>query len=352
MKRYTLLLLLLSTTHLFAQDVKKYITDLGKIVNPRGIQETYTAPIGGIDQWIYTRGQDTSNPLVLFIHGGPASPLSPVMWMYQRPMEEYFTMVNYDQRGAGRTFLTIPPDSIASTIHISTYVNDAIQVAETILKRYHKKKLILMGHSWGTIVGMQAAIKRPDLFYAYIGVGQVINTRDNERYSYDYAVAQAKENNNDTAVAELQTIAPYPGNQPITRERIIIARKWAQYYGGMSAYRHSSVYFFGAPYGSPEYTKSDIAAIDNGNLFTLDKILPEFLEVDMKSVRQFPIPVFMFMGRHDYTTPNQPTAAWLKAVKAPLKKGIWFENSSHMIMFEEPGKLLLTLVNEVRPLTF
>jgi len=358
-KTFWTLLLLLCQLSVYAQPdslkpglnrAKQYLADLGKIVSPNGIQENYTAQIGGINQWIYTRGQDKDNPVILFIHGGPASPISPVMWMYQRPLEEYFTMVTYDQRGAGRTFLNIPPDSIANTIHIENYVNDAIAIAEMVIQRYHKKKVILMGHSWGTIVGMKAALKRPDLFYAYIGIGQVINTRENEHFSYAYAVATAQQHHNDTALNELKSIAPYPGDQPITREKIIIARKWAQYYGGLSAYRQHSRYFFAGPFISPEYSFDDVDAIDNGNLFTLGKILPEFLEVDLKGVKSFPIPVFMFMGRHDYTTPNEPTEAWLKAVKAPIKKGIWFENASHLVMFEEPGKLLFSLVNEVRPL--
>ena len=85
-------------------------------------------------------------------------------------------------------------------------------------------------------------------------------------------------------------------------------------------------------------------------MFTLGRILPQFLQVDFRAVKSFPIPVFMFMGRHDYTTPSAPTDRWLQQVKAPLKKGIWFENSAHLIPWEEPGKLLLTLVQQVRPL--
>ncbi|HJT73312.1 MAG TPA: alpha/beta hydrolase [Chitinophaga sp.] len=334
-----------------AQDKgRNVITDLGRIVNPKGIQETYQATIGGIPQWIYVRGQNRNNPVILFVHGGPASPMSPVMWMFQRPIEEYFTVVNWDQRGAGRTYLTVNPDSIANTIKIDSYVADAIEIATYIRERYHKKKVLLMGHSWGTIIAMKAALKRPDLFYAYAGIGQVINVRDNERVSVEYAIEQARKFKNDTALAELRSISPYPGDQPITRERIITARKWAQYYGGLSAYRHESMYFFNGPLLSPEYDKKDVDAIDQGNVFTLWRVLPEFLEVDFKPVKEFPIPVFMFMGRHDYTTPSEPTEAWLNKLKAPVKKGIWFENSSHLLPFEEPGKLLVTLLEYLRPL--
>src|SRR3546814_8997970 len=99
-----------------------------------------------------------------------------------------------------------------------------------------------------------------------------------------------------------------------------------------------------------EYDAADVKAIDAGNVFTLGRILPEFLEVDYKPVREFPIPVVMFMGRHDYTTPSQPTADWLARVDAPYKRGVWFERSAHMIPWEEPGKLLVSLLETVRPL--
>ncbi|MFC3714601.1 alpha/beta fold hydrolase [Luteimonas soli] len=327
------------------------VGDLQRIVAPTGVQETYKARIGGIDQWINVRGQDRGNPVILFVHGGPASPLMPAAWEFQRPLEEYFTVVNYDQRGAGKTFLANDPDAVADTLHIERYVDDAIEVAEHVRKRLGKDKLILMAHSWGTVVGMGAALERPDLFHAYVGIGQVINVRDNERISFEYGLAQAREHGNAEAVAELESIAPYPGDQPITRERIIIARKWPQFYGGMTAYRDGSAkYFFGAPLLSPEYDAADVKAIDAGNVFTLGRILPEFLEVDYKRVREFPIPVVMFMGRHDYTTPSQPTADWLERVDAPYKRGVWFERSAHMIPWEEPGKLLVSLLETVRPL--
>ncbi|RPD45637.1 alpha/beta hydrolase [Hymenobacter sediminis] len=354
-----LLLLLICSISSFGQNSTSFneyaksqaiLSDLGKIVAPNGVQESYAVAIGGVKQWVYVRGQDKRNPIILFVHGGPASPMAPVAWMFQRPLEEYFTMVQYDQRASGKTYATNDTTGLAPTIRIEQYVQDAIELAELLRKKYGQPKVILMGHSWGTIVSMHAALKRPDLFYAYVGIGQVINTQDNERVSFEYALKRATAEHNETALKELRSIAPYPGNQPITRERIIIARKWPQYYGGLSAYRSESKYYFNAPLLSPEYSIKEVEAIDQGSLFTLGRILPAFLQVDFKPVKSFPIPVFMLMGRHDYTTPSEPTASWLAQVKAPLKRGIWFENSAHLIPLEEPGKLLLTLVNEVRPL--
>jgi pimeloyl-ACP methyl ester carboxylesterase len=327
------------------------IQDLGRIVAPTGIQESYKTTIGGIDQWLTVRGQDKANPIILFIHGGPAAPLTPSIWQFQRPLEEYFTIVNWDQRGAGKTYGEADPEAISDTIHIARYVEDALEVAEHIQQHYQHDKVILMGHSWGTIVGMKAALKRPDLFHAYVGIGQIISTPANERISFEYGLAQAKAHGHTAALQELESIAPYPGTEPITRERIIIARKWAQFYGGLTAYRETSSYYFQAPLLSPEYGDEDRAAIDQGNLFTLGRILPEFLEVDFTHIHAFPIPVFMFMSRHDYTTPSEPTAAWLAQVDAPTKQAVWFERSAHMIPWEEPGKLLVSLLEFVRPMT-
>jgi pimeloyl-ACP methyl ester carboxylesterase len=332
------------------REARAAVADLEKIAAPGGVQDSYKTRIGGIDQWINVRGQDKGNPMILFVHGGPASPITPTMWQFQRPIEEYFTVANYDQRGAGKTYGETDPKLVADTIRIERYVDDAIEVAEHLRQRYGKQKLVLMGHSWGTIVGMKAALKRPDLFYAYVGIGQVISTRENERISFDYAMSRAKSENNQEALRELASIAPYPGNQPITRERIIVARKWPQYYGGLSAFRSSSTYFFDGPLLSPEYDRKQVRDIDQGSLLTLGRVLPEFVDVDFSSVKTFPIPVVMFLGRHDYTTPTAPTEAWLAQVKAPSKQAVWFEHAAHMIPWEEPGKTLVSLLTYVKPL--
>jgi len=326
------------------------IEELDRIVAPQGVQESFTLRAGGVDHRVHARGQDRANPVLLFLHGGPASPVVPTLWQFERPIEEYFTVVHYDQRGAGATYVADHGEAVAGSLRIARYVDDAIEIAEALRTRYGKRKLVLVGHSWGTVVGMQAALKRPDLFHAYVGIGQVISTRENERLSFAYGLEQARKHGNAAAVREMESIAPYPGDQPITRERIIIARKWAQYYGGLSAFRSDSGYFFKGPLLSPDYDDAARCAIDEGNVFTLGRVLPEFLAVDRRDVRRFPIPVVMFMGRHDYTTPSAPTDEWLRKVEAPYKQGVWFEHSAHMIPWEEPGKTVVSLVRYVLPL--
>ena len=145
---------------------------------------------------------------------------------------------------------------------------------------------------------------------------------------------------NTAAVKELEAIAPYPGDQPITRERIILASKWSQFYGGLTAYRETSNYFYSSSAPLTGVHRADVCAVDQGNVFSLGRLLPEFLNIDFKQTRSFPIPIVMFMGRHDYTTPSEPTVRLAGKLTAPYKQGIWFERSSHMVPWEEPGKML------------
>src|SRR5690606_1540915 len=117
------------------EQAREVVRDLQRIVAPDGIQESYKTSIGGIDQWINVRGEDRDNPVILFVHGGPASPATPSIWQFQRPIEEYFTVVHWDQRGAGKTFRETDPGSIGDTIRIERYVDDAIEVAEHVRER-------------------------------------------------------------------------------------------------------------------------------------------------------------------------------------------------------------------------
>ena len=330
-------------------EAKSIIEDMGRIVTPNGVQEIFKARIGGIDQWVSVRGKDRDNPLLLFVHGGPASPAMPVSWAFQRPWEEYFTVVQWDQRGAGKTYRANDPEEIAETIRIDRFVADVGEVIELLRDRYDKRKVILVAHSWGTIIALPAALRHSEWIHAYVGIGQVISVEVNERLSFEYALTTAKREQNQEAIDDLEAIAPYPG-EGLTRERIIQQRKWAQHYGGLSAYRTDSNYYHDAPKLSPMYSEPDRAAINEGNVLTLGRILEEWMQVDYRNITEVPFPLLMFMGRHDYTTPSAPTASWIDKVRAPSKRAVWFEHSSHLIPFEEPGKTLLTLVEHVRPL--
>lgn len=326
------------------------VADIGRIVTPKGVQETLEVELGGAKQVINVRGADRDNPILVFVHGGPASVETPIAWSFQRPWEDFFTVVQWDQRGAGRSYLLNDPKAIAPTLKLDRYRDDAIELIEYLRKRYGQRKVFLMGHSWGSVVGLSVAAKRPDLLYAYIGMGQVIDFRENERLGLAWTIDQARKDGNDKALAELAAIAPYPGPGALDPAKTAIERKWNIHYGALAAGRRDADFYFHAGRISPEYTAADRKAWDDGSDFTIAQMWPQLADISLKTLDRVDTPVILFMGRHDYTTPAPIADAWLSRLHAPNKQMVWFENSAHLPMIEEPGHALAALLTYALPL--
>ncbi len=218
------------------------IADLSRLPNPEAVDREEIVQLGGVPQFISIRGRDRTNPVLLICHGGPAGPLAPTAWMWQRGLEDYFTVVNYDQRASGRSVRLSDLQTLDPDLSLSHYVGDTVELIEWLKTELDVKTVTLLGHSWGTVIGLTLAQLHPKLLSCYVGVGQVTSGPENERLSFDYGKRCATEDHNVAALAEMATIEPYPGDQPITLDRVVIARKWPQYYGGLSAYRAESGY--------------------------------------------------------------------------------------------------------------
>ena len=327
------------------------IANWRKIVSPRGIDERLQIPIGGANQWISVRGRDSRNPIILMIHGGPASPEMQTAWTWAGDWEDYFTVVQWDQRGSGKSYLANDPAVIGPTLSLQRISEDAGEVVQYLRHRYAKDKVFVIGHSWGSLVGLTLAHQHPEWLYAYIGMGQVISGKDNERVGYDLTLKLAEAQKNTAAINELKSIAPYPetdGSVPVPK--IMLERKWSVSFGGLTYGRKGLDFYSDLAELSPDYSLQDVAAVDKGSELSLPRLLPDLLNFDFTDVIRYDCPIFMFEGRYDLTTPSQVTAEWFKRVQAPKKGFVWFENSAHMIEVEEPGRVLVHLVEDVRPL--
>jgi proline iminopeptidase len=331
-------------------EVTSIIREGRKVVAPNGVEELLKISVGGTQQWISVRGNDRKNPILLMIHGGPASPEMPSSWFFENGWEDYFTVVQWDQRGAGKTFTANDPKLIESTLSIQRIAADGVEVIDYLRNRYHKNKVFILGHSWGSVVGLTMAHEHPELLYAYVGTGQVISGVENERVGYADTLKVAEAAGNTAAVAELKSLAPYPAaDGSVTMDQILKERKWNLTLGGLGYGRQSYSPYANLAELSPEYEAGDIDAIDKGSAFSLGRLLPELNHFDFTHVTELRCPVVLIEGRHDTTTPSEIAAAWLQTVHAPAKKLIWLENSSHMTMFDEPGRFLVHLVQDVRP---
>lgn len=329
---------------------KEIIADIGKIVTPNGVQEEFVATLGGAKQAVSVRGSDKNNPILLFIHGGPGAVEMPIAWTFQRPWEDYFTVVQWDQRGAGKSYALNDPQAIAPTMTLERYRDDAIELIEQLRSRYGKQKVFVLGHSWGSAVGLAVTAARPDLLHAYVGMGQFIDVRENERVGMAWTLEQARKAGNTAAVKEIEALRPYPDSGPFGIDKADGWRKWAIQYGSLAAYRPDANFYLRAPRLSPEYTPADRKAWIDGSGFTVTTLWPRLADMSFHTLRKTEVPVIMLLGRHDYTTPSDITAGWMDKLSAPKKQTVWFEHSSHLPMIEEPGKVFAALLQHVRPL--
>lgn len=338
-----------SQSKMTRKEVQEIIADDRKIVSSNGIEKLIAVRINGIDQWLSIRGRDRRNPILLFLHGGPASPTMPVDYTFQSPWEDYFTVVQWDQRGTGKTYASDPKGQAPLTIEQMT--SDAEEVVQYLLKNYQKQKIFLLGHSWGSLLGITLAQRHPESFYAYIGVGQMINSQKSEAGGYEFALSEAKSHHNTEAVKELEALAPYPGPQgALTIERVGMQRKWLMYYGGLTWRRTDFMWDANSWLLSPDYTDNDLDATGNGSLYSLTHLLPPLQHWSYEDVTDFRCPIFLFEGRHDYDVSHTLPEEWFGRVKAPQKKLVWFDDSAHMVMEEEPGRFLFHLLTDVRPI--
>jgi proline iminopeptidase len=320
-------------------------------IAPGGIDELKAVDIGGIKQWISVRGNNPANPILLFIHGGPGSPMMPESWVFQRPWEDFFTVVQWDQRGSGKTFSASgrKPDQ---SMTLDQMQADAEQLIDMLRQTYGKKKIFLMGHSFGSVLGMRVAQHRPDALYAYIGVGQVVNALRNEAVGYQETLAQAEAVGNQAAIGELKALAPYPSadGSPPPLPKISVERKWDVALGGMR-YGRTSDPETSIRSLSPAYSDYDVESAELGEASSTSILLSQLVSVNFDNISAFKCPVFFFAGAADRTTPTILVETLYRHIQAPVKKFFKIDRASHDVVFDAPGEVLVDLVRDIRPLS-
>lgn len=291
--------------------------------------------LGGIRQTILITGKDTSKPLLLIVHGGPGFNEMAMFMKYNSDLNKHYLMVNWDQRGAGFSY---SPAISKQSMNPEQFVSDAHQLVGLLKKRFHRNKLFLLGHSWGTYIATTLASRYPDDFYAYIGIGQMVNMMDNEKVSLQFTLKKAMETKNKKALAELLPIARrYPSANADLKD-LYTARKWLSYYGGAvwGYHDYSNIYNKVADGKNPLY---DTLKSNKGSQFSMQTLWPYLLKIDLpKTVKSLKIPVYFMLGKHDFNTPYTLAENYLKTLNAPYKKLILYEHSAHLPPFEESKK--------------
>ena len=319
--------------------------------------------LGGINQWISIRTKDTKNPILLYLHGGPGTPVMPLFRYFQAPLEDYFIIVQWEQRGAGKSFSWhIPRQSMT----IEQFISDLHELILSLCKRFNKKKIYLMGHSWGSVLGIMTIKRYPQLFHAYIGVGQASNTVETEKIMYQFVMNKSKTLDDKKTVKTLKKIGPpFKGMKPpytnfykggyLSKMRVygLVAK-----YGGLiynvNGYRSLVKCFLKyLPFLKPEYTLLDSIKIVQGNFFSTRTMMKELLTVNLsKQVPEVKVPVYFLMGRYDYNWSAELAKNYFDVLKAPKKEFIWFEKSAHAPNGEESEKFNSIIIEKVLQETF
>lgn len=318
----------------------------GKI-KEKSITSLEQVSLGGLKQWILIRGHSTDNPILLFLHGGPGSSEMAFAYKYGRNIEKKLTVVHWDQRGSGKSFSRKIPKE---TMHIEQFVSDAHELITYLLKKFNKKKVILVGHSWGTVIGTLLSQRHPELIHAYIGIGQVVNIDLNEKVSHKFTLDEAIKEGNKKAIKQLSKLHPPYSNEQIMQ--LNKQRKWLNYYGGAIYGQKKSWFLIKHIFKSPEYTIRDFMKFINGILFSLTNMWTEMVETVnfFEDVLEWKIPVYFIVGRYDYNTPFELSEKYFLQITAPKKEFFWFEKSAHSPNYLEPDKfekVLFSIVKDI-----
>lgn len=334
-----------------AQRPDEIMREVRRIPTKDAVDEQGLITIGGIPQWISVRARHRGSPLLLIVHGGPGFTVSPVSYFYLRDLEEYFTVVQWDQRGAGKTYAASDPATVRPTMSIEQLVEDGTELIRYLTRTYGQKRVVLLGHSFGTVLGVRIARQHPELLAAYVGAGQFTDFDRSERLGHLETLADAKAAHNEPAVRELEAIAPFPDAERPERnlQNLGKERRWLAQYGGY--YAAGGVGHNGAIATlSPDYTADELKIRDSAQAFSDEALWGEIGQISLREETRFRVPVVILQGRHDRGTSSALVAEWFERVRAPTKRIVWFEDSAHMTFEEEPGKFLVTLVQEVLPL--
>jgi pimeloyl-ACP methyl ester carboxylesterase len=293
------------------------------------IEEASFITIGGIEQWVTIRSDDRQNPVLLLLHGGPGDVQSPFVSTYA-PYEKDFVLVQWDQRGAGRTFAK----NGAAGVTREKLIADGIDLAEQLHKRFPRAPLILFGHSWGSIIATGVAQQRPELFAAYVGTGQVSSWADTVQFQFDFLKQRYTEKGDTAALAALEAIGkPDPKNVK-------------QYFGFSRPIREhmnasDTAWLTGL---KDKYSAETLKAVSDGMSASGSALIEASVAGDLSATATtFKIPYYVIQGRHDLFSPTPLVEAYFKKVSAPKKRLTIIEGAGHFALATHQAEVIAAL---------
>ena len=312
-----------------------------------GIASLERVVLGGVAQSIVIRGWSAANPVLLYLHGGPGtSELGMLRTYNMQALEQRFTVVVWDQRGAAKSYSALEP---ASGMTVEQLLSDTCELVELLCKRFGQPKIFLVGHSWGSTLGVLTVKRHPERFHAYVGVGQVVNMLEGERLSYAWTLEQARRAGDTRSVAKLEQIGVPPYAEPV-RPKVITQRAILGKYGGeVHGSRYGGMFVvLNALLRTREYGWVDRINFFRGIFASIDLLWPQIMSINLfEQAPELDVPVYFLEGRHDHEAPSVLVEQYHRALVAPRKRLIWFERSAHFVNTEEADAFNRFFVDEL-----
>lgn len=328
---------------------KPYLVEKGIPLN-NSISEKTFITIGSVTQGMFIRSKNISNPVLLYVHGGPAFPNYFLIDKYKPGLEDYFTVCYWEQRGGG---LSYTPEVTSESMNFDQLTSDAIEVTNYLRERFGKEKIYMLAHSGGTPFAIMAAVRAPQLYYAYIGMAQITNQAESEKLAYRYMLEQYTILKNKKKIAEFKKYPILDSADYIIPFFKSLTRDETMHSLGIGTMRKMRSVFkdvFIPVWLCKAYTLREKTNIWVSKLSFIKKtkLIDELFATDIPSkIPQLKIPVYFFSGKYDLTVNHDLSKAYLDKLQAPVKGFYTFTESAHSPIFEEPKKLREILVKDV-----
>jgi pimeloyl-ACP methyl ester carboxylesterase len=320
------------------------------IYSADGVASLEEVELGGERQWILIRGQHTTNPILIFLHGGPGSPSIFYSRYALGGLEEYFTVVAWDQRGCGKSYRT---DVDPSLITVDQLRADALELIDLMRTRFGQDRVYLMGLSWGAILGSYVARDHPERLHAYIGVSQPVNVAQSVPIALTAALDRATELGNQEAIDDLTALQAQPD---VPWDQLPVLTGWLATfgYGDMHDLDLWNVIRLQLAAMLTEYTEEDVAKLElDDALYDAAPIEQDdgwFRNLDLVTeVPTLAVPAYYMIGRYDFKTPGELIEDYVAVLDAPFKQVFWFENSAHTPIIEEAEAVQAVLLDQILP---
>ena len=313
----------------------------GKVIVGSLVEKNFIE-IGGVRQGFFIRTENPANPVLLFLHGGPGSPSLPYSIPYESSerLEKYFTVCYWEQRGAGMSY---SESTDPASMTVEQIVEDARQMTEYLQKRFKQEKIYLMGHSFGSYLGIKIIDQYPENYLAYIGIGQISNQLESEKLALNYMLQHAAEINDNKALEKLKQFDKQTANFP-SDDWWVARSQLLNKYGVGTAHQNFSigglikdVLFFKG------YTFSEKINYIKGSFFSSNLFNNTINDNLFESSASLDVPVYITHGKYDYITSYVLAQEYLNKIEAPAKAFFTFENAAHMPFLEEPDKFIQTM---------